>query len=356
MTSFAFIVSLVVIVGLYVFLSYCLARIGKKLNDSKTWKAWVPIVNVFYTIKLAGKSYWWFLLFLIPIVGIVFTAIVWMEIAEKTRNPKWWGILMLIPLVNIFALGYLAFSGKGQGNIVNKNVNQELLNYVKQQLGNGVAEEDVKKILMDAGWQEENINNAIKAATRPIETPATTQDDISRVSGWNTKKKIIVLVIICLLVGGSIGAYRHFSKKKGGSVVIFPTPTKNQLTPQPTQTAISQLGPGDVYIAYRTEFDKAKNFDDLRALALKYSTKEGVAEIENTPTSQREAGFRLLKFMMADTGTINDIKITNQEIGVNTATLSLETTKSPEVKGTVSLILEDGSWKIDLESWKTTYR
>jgi hypothetical protein len=172
-----------------------------------------------------------------------------------------------------------------------------------------------------------------------------------------TKKKILIfttigiLALIALVVLGGFLLTKFLTGLKPVSSVQ-PTPALTQSAAIPQ----NQLSPSEVYIAYRREFDKANSFDELLATASKYVSKGQIEEIKNTPTIQREMAFKLVKSIFADSGTINDIRIVNQEIGVNTATLSLETTKNPNVKGTVSMVLEDGTWKVDLENWKTTYR
>jgi hypothetical protein len=101
----------------YLFFVYCLARIGVKLGHSfghAFLMALIPIVNIFFILQLAKKPLWWFILFIIPIVNLVITVLVWMAICERLGKPGWWGVLMLIPFVNFILLLMLAF-GKAQG-------------------------------------------------------------------------------------------------------------------------------------------------------------------------------------------------------------------------------------------------
>ncbi len=106
-STFAWITSLV----FYVYLSYSLYVIAQKTGHSdNAWLAWIPIVNLFLTLQIAGEPGWWFILFLIPIVNIVIGVIVWMKIAVARNKPDWWGILLIVPFVNFIVPGYLAFS------------------------------------------------------------------------------------------------------------------------------------------------------------------------------------------------------------------------------------------------------
>ncbi len=95
----------------YLYFSYSLYVIAQKSGHSdNAWFAWIPIINAFLMLQIAGEPGWWFILLLIPIVNIVIGVIVWMKIAEVRGKPNWWGILILVPFVNLIVPGYLAFS------------------------------------------------------------------------------------------------------------------------------------------------------------------------------------------------------------------------------------------------------
>ncbi len=104
------VVSLVVCFGFYVYFSLALQTIAKKTNTENGWMAWIPIANAFLALNIAKKPLWWFLLFLIPLVGIVFEVIVAMAIAERRGKPSWWGILIIVPFGILIVPGYLAWS------------------------------------------------------------------------------------------------------------------------------------------------------------------------------------------------------------------------------------------------------
>ncbi len=91
-------------------MSYALQTIANKTNTSNGWLAWIPIANIYLMCKIAGKPGWWLVLFIIPLVNIVITILVWMEIAKARGKEGWLGLLMLIPVVNFIIPGYLAFT------------------------------------------------------------------------------------------------------------------------------------------------------------------------------------------------------------------------------------------------------
>ena len=107
--------SWIISIAIYVYLAVCLQTIARKTGTEHGWLAWIPIANAYLMCKVAGKPGWWLLLFLIPIVNIIFMVIVWMGIAEARDKKGWLGILMIVPIANLIVPGYLAFSGGGMG-------------------------------------------------------------------------------------------------------------------------------------------------------------------------------------------------------------------------------------------------
>lgn len=47
------------------------------------WGRLIPILNVYFLLKITGKPGWWLLLYLIPIVNIIVTIIVSIDIAKN---------------------------------------------------------------------------------------------------------------------------------------------------------------------------------------------------------------------------------------------------------------------------------
>jgi len=100
----------VFIVAMYVYCALAIQTIAQKTHTENAWLAWIPIVNIVLILNIAKKPIWWFLLFLIPLVNIVISVIVWMAVAEARNKPNWWGILILVPVVGLIVPGYLAWS------------------------------------------------------------------------------------------------------------------------------------------------------------------------------------------------------------------------------------------------------
>ena len=108
---------------IYVYTALVLMTIAKKTKTDNAWLAWIPVANIYLMTQVAGVSGWLTLLILagiIPIVGalvlLVFMIWLWWKIAEARNRPGWWGILMLIPIVGWILMGILAW-GEASGTV-----------------------------------------------------------------------------------------------------------------------------------------------------------------------------------------------------------------------------------------------
>ena len=92
--------------GLYAAICYPLMRLSHRFQCGGGM-AWVPILQIFPLLQIAGKSSVWFLFFFFPLVNILAFLFVWMSIARRLQQPHWLGYLMLVPAVNVAILWYL---------------------------------------------------------------------------------------------------------------------------------------------------------------------------------------------------------------------------------------------------------
>jgi len=95
---------------IYVYMSYCLMKIGQKCGVENAWMAWIPVINIWVMCQAARKEWWWMLLCFIPFINIIAFCVLWMGIAENRGKPSWVGLLILVPIANLILPGYLAFS------------------------------------------------------------------------------------------------------------------------------------------------------------------------------------------------------------------------------------------------------
>ena len=80
------------------------------------WAAIIPIYNVIVMLKIAGKPVWWFLLFLIPLVGLIIAILVSIEIAKAFGKGAGFGVgLALLGFIFYPILGFGDATYQGAG-------------------------------------------------------------------------------------------------------------------------------------------------------------------------------------------------------------------------------------------------
>ena len=83
----------ILFIAVYAYFSYGIQTIANKTGTENAWLAWIPLANVYLLCKVADKPGWWLVLFLIPLVNIVVSVIVWLVVAEKRGKGGVWGVL-----------------------------------------------------------------------------------------------------------------------------------------------------------------------------------------------------------------------------------------------------------------------
>jgi Family of unknown function (DUF5684) len=74
------------------------------------WACLIPIYNLYILLKIAGKPGWWILLMLIPVVNLVVSVLVAIEVAKSFGQSAAWGVVLL------FLLGGIGYLMLGFGN------------------------------------------------------------------------------------------------------------------------------------------------------------------------------------------------------------------------------------------------
>lgn len=80
--------------AIIVFFLICYIKIFLKAGR-KWWEAIIPIYNIFILLKIIGRPAWWILLFFVPIVNIVVSVIVAIDMAKAFGKDEVFGILLL---------------------------------------------------------------------------------------------------------------------------------------------------------------------------------------------------------------------------------------------------------------------
>ncbi len=114
-----FLVVFLLIIGIYIYMSFAFMAIAKKASQSSPGIAWIPGVGPLIIAFRSSKMHWWpWLLmigFFIPFVNIAadiafaIFGVIWMwKLFEVVKKPGWWAIFMVIPILNLV---YLVFVG-----------------------------------------------------------------------------------------------------------------------------------------------------------------------------------------------------------------------------------------------------
>jgi hypothetical protein len=114
------------------------------------------------------------------------------------------------------------------------------------------------------------------------------------------------------------------------------------LAQKPGQTATQ------FYLAYRDAFAKASAVEQL----FPYMSKATRAQVEKTPAAERPKMFELIK-MLNEYTNVKVVKETRTPDGITLAVEAIDSDKNKST-ATITIVTEDGSWKIGKESWSTT--
>jgi hypothetical protein len=94
--------------GIYVLFAIGLWKTFEKAGQPG-WAAIIPIVNLYFMCKVAGRPGWWIILFIIPVVSLIISIIVMLDIAKSFGR----GVGFAIGLI---FLGFIFFPILGFGD------------------------------------------------------------------------------------------------------------------------------------------------------------------------------------------------------------------------------------------------
>lgn len=82
--------------------------------DQPGWACLLPIYNIIVLLQIAGKPWWWFFLYMIPVVGLIVAILHMIALAESFGKGAGYGIgLFFLPFlfVPLLAFGDAEYSG-----------------------------------------------------------------------------------------------------------------------------------------------------------------------------------------------------------------------------------------------------
>jgi hypothetical protein len=101
-------VFLLIYLAVVVFEIAAIWKVFTKANQPG-WGAIIPFYNIYLMCKIAGRPGWWLVLYIIPIVNIVISAIVSIDLARSFRKGTGFGI-------GVWLLGFIFFPILGFGD------------------------------------------------------------------------------------------------------------------------------------------------------------------------------------------------------------------------------------------------
>ena len=71
------------------------------------WAAIVPFYNTIVLLRIVGRPAWWFLLFLVPLVNVVVSIVVYFELAKVFGKGAGYAVLLfLLPVIGFPMLAF----------------------------------------------------------------------------------------------------------------------------------------------------------------------------------------------------------------------------------------------------------
>ena len=98
--------SSLLVLALTVFMLVCVWKVFEKAGKPG-WASLIPFYNVYVLLKIGGKPGWWILLFLIPLVNLIFMFLMMLGVSE--RFGKGIGYALGLTVFPIFFYPLLAF-------------------------------------------------------------------------------------------------------------------------------------------------------------------------------------------------------------------------------------------------------
>ena len=76
--------------------------------DEPGWAAIIPIYNYYVILKIVGRTWWWLLLLLIPIVNLIVSIIVAIDLAKSFGKDAAYGVILLwlFSVIGYLILGF----------------------------------------------------------------------------------------------------------------------------------------------------------------------------------------------------------------------------------------------------------
>jgi hypothetical protein len=113
---------------------------------------------------------------------------------------------------------------------------------------------------------------------------------------------------------------------------------------------VALIGPKEAYLSARPEMDGVKTYDDLKGYIFEHGSRKRIGEATVMDDMGGSYQDTVVSTLFSSAPTFADINDISVEVDGDTALLKIDNDK--DLKWEVSMVLEDGKWKIDSEFWE----
>ncbi len=83
------------------------------------WTALIPILNLYFLLKIAGRPAWWLLLFFVPVINVIVHFVVAVDVGKHFGKDILYGLILLglVPSIGYIMLGFVgnaSYTGPAQ--------------------------------------------------------------------------------------------------------------------------------------------------------------------------------------------------------------------------------------------------
>jgi hypothetical protein len=112
----------VVMLAIIVVLTVSFWKVFEKAGQPG-WACLIPIYNLYVLLKIAGRPGWWILLMIIPLVNIVVSLLVAIDVAKAFGQSAAWGVILLFLLCGFgyLLLGFGNYRYAGPGGLAHSS-------------------------------------------------------------------------------------------------------------------------------------------------------------------------------------------------------------------------------------------
>lgn len=90
---------------------------------------------------------------------------------------------------------------------------QKMIDYINQQIQQGIDKEKIKKTLLDTGWEEKDVNKAFDSLASPDTKPSSPKVEDFVIPSRKSKIPLIAAIVLgSILIGGSAYGYFYYNQ------------------------------------------------------------------------------------------------------------------------------------------------